>query len=249
MRFSLTIATFLLAAFTNANVVHHEGETCGGFLVDAPVCAPGLVCVRTSLIADLPGICKKPTETKSTKIPSPTRTQQVNGEGGSCGGFVLPPAPICSPGLVCVYENTQIADLPGICRKPAKTTTTTTIAPSKTPEINGVGGRCCGFVVPPAPECSPGLLCNCPPNDSFGVCYDPKATSTKTKTRRTSTKASPTVPTPTSGLGGPCGGMIYPAAVCKPGLVCRYPPPPILDSPGTCVDPKSPTPTFSPIDV
>ncbi|KAJ3126082.1 hypothetical protein HK098_007880 [Nowakowskiella sp. JEL0407] len=180
--------TTTVASPTRTQQVNGEGGSCGGFVIPpAPICSPGLTCVYRTDIADLPGVCTKVTTTKSS--PTPTKTQQVNGEGGSCGGFVIPPAPICSPGLVCVYR-TDVADLPGVCKKPTKTTTT--IAPTKTPEVNGVGGRCCGFVVPPAPECSPGLECRCPPDDSFGVCYDPKATTTKSVTRRTIIKLPPT---------------------------------------------------------
>ncbi|KAJ3119940.1 hypothetical protein HK098_005004 [Nowakowskiella sp. JEL0407] len=160
----MKLETYLVAA--SATVIHGEGGTCGGFINDPPVCAPGLVCVHTSQIADLPGVCRKPS--KTVKSPSTTTTQHVNGEGGSCGGFILNP-PVCSPGLTCVYSN--VPDLPGTC---------TLISPSPTQQVNGVGGACGGFILNP-PVCSPGLVCvhTNPIADLPGTCVQP-AKSTKT---------------------------------------------------------------------
>jgi hypothetical protein len=36
----------------------------------------------------------------------------VSGLGGPCGGFILPPPPVCAPGLVCQQSN---PDIGGVC--------------------------------------------------------------------------------------------------------------------------------------
>ncbi|KAJ3245823.1 hypothetical protein HDU78_008555 [Chytriomyces hyalinus] len=47
--------------------VNDIDEPCGGFIANAPICKPGLICVRMSLNPDLPGHCVlPPSETQTT---------------------------------------------------------------------------------------------------------------------------------------------------------------------------------------
>ncbi|KAJ1547990.1 hypothetical protein HK096_007821, partial [Nowakowskiella sp. JEL0078] len=137
------------------------GEKCGNYMINAPVCKKGLFCNLTQ-IPDIGGIC------------GATRKA---GLGEHCGGFIAN-AVKCNSGLVCKLDVSK-PDVGGVCvyqivkniekitfKSIVKTLTLTktaskisTVTKSNAPIINGIGGSCGGFVAPPVPECSPGLIC------------------------------------------------------------------------------------------
>lgn len=121
-----------------------EGDTCGGFSASPPpVCQEGLACKPLSDIArDVPGTCRPELfcldESSASDYCSNLlhiavpgawgceentcvwRTQEIIvGENEPCGGYGLPPRPVCAKNLVCVFPYAdQIPDAQGVCSPP-----------------------------------------------------------------------------------------------------------------------------------
>ncbi|RKO88500.1 hypothetical protein BDK51DRAFT_49735 [Blyttiomyces helicus] len=235
---------------TGAIPVVGEGQSCGGGMLDAPVCSTGLTCVyiaESKGFVGKKGTCQK---AKTTPKPTPPITPKIVrrlfraavpvlwvGEGQPCGGGALD-APVCNTGLTCVYpaEPKGFVGEKGMCQK-AKTT------PPNAPKTVDEGQPCGGGTLD-APVCSTGLKCVYPAEPKGFV--GEKGTCQKSKTTPTPTNTPKTV-----GEGQPCGGGTLDAPVCSTGLTCVYP----LESKGfvgekgTCAKVKitpTPTPTKTP---
>ena len=115
-------------------------QRCGGIV--GAICPDGHVCVDVPgdncdpadrRAADCPGVCQ-PAGANACEEDTdcdagqwcrvgenhgPSSCVPYQPEGESCGGFVVPwTLQRCDPSLRCANVNPQIADLPGICRRP-----------------------------------------------------------------------------------------------------------------------------------
>ncbi len=84
----------------------------------ATCCAgPGTSCAQPCGM-DASGTCGGtcPSGAACESMPSAARPCGcVSGVGGPCGGFILPPPPVCAPGLICKQVN---PDVTGVCIEP-----------------------------------------------------------------------------------------------------------------------------------
>ncbi|KAI8619664.1 hypothetical protein BC830DRAFT_1103156 [Chytriomyces sp. MP71] len=172
-------------------VLNGLGGHCGGFIRNAPGCQPGLKCVL-GLIPDTGGVC-------------------IYGEeGDACGGGTLY-AIRCGPGLMCQVVPPVLMGKSGTCTVVASAATETEVAPGPaTKTVNGLGGRCGGFI-PNPPICAAGLICvHHRIGDFPGVCQHPGT------------------------QGVPCSSATEFGSTCAAGFTCVVSPPFVLGKAGRC---------------
>ncbi|KAJ3128039.1 hypothetical protein HK098_005251 [Nowakowskiella sp. JEL0407] len=253
------VAFFVSIGTVFAQTVVTIGQPCDPYPAGRS-CASGLICqYPAGGPPGSSGVC-------IAQSISPSPTASTVGQGKSCD-VTTPPTPtlklVCDVGLACAAVACGTPGK-GICIQSSRPTSTTdplitttlnsptiTTSPTLTTVTNGIGGNCGGLVYP-RPVCSPGLKCTNNPSptvmDLPGTCVDPTTTIIWTTSPSRSSTTSPRI---TNGIGGNCGGLLYPPPVCSPGLKCTYnPSPTVMDLPGTCVDPTttiiwttSPSPT------
>jgi hypothetical protein len=184
---------------------------------DLGCCGPGPLCVTTTTTTS---------STTTTLPPPPCHTDADCDDGNPCTADRCVNG-MCEHACVCLDGTGAVSCCPGpaaLCVRPCGM------------DANGV----CGGVCPAANEVctASGTTCACtpiPPScgaDAAGVCGGTCPTGA-------TCESLPTAATPTcrcvSGLGGPCGGFVFPPPpVCAPGLVCQQTNP---DVPGVCVNP------------
>ena len=111
------------------------GQCCGGFVAHPQTCPSGQVCVRRTLIADIPGTCLDATHTCSTDAPCPDGWQCVlDVFAGGCNKGVNPDC-LCDGddctgycasaiGVSCAFSSSTGTGTPS----PPPTSTTSTVA-------------------------------------------------------------------------------------------------------------------------
>jgi len=202
-------------------------------------CPNGFDCDRDPEIA-LPGKCERPA--KPSKLNGPCggslslnplvceKGLVCNSTGVAPGNCILPPTPCmqnnqCPIGFIC-DRNPNIA-LPGTCAKS-----------TGDPKPSGIGGPC-GSFISATPKCEKGLVCDhtsidpdepgvctlrascknntqCP--DGYSCVINPNIAKRGKCEKKDPPKSNESNE---SGVGGPCGGFIFPPRMCKEGLVCH----------------------------
>ncbi|RKO93686.1 hypothetical protein BDK51DRAFT_28835 [Blyttiomyces helicus] len=197
--------------------IAEEGQHCGGFIFNPPVCDSGLTCDFVGRNPDGGGICRTTPQLETRSVAAPNALR-----GEHCGSF-KENAPKCQFGLVCKLG--LIPDAGGIC----------------TERISEEGQHCGGFILNPS-VCASGLTCHLGPVlDGGGICR--KTPQVETRSVAASNKArffKENSPKCQFGLvcklassltlevyalsafavGQPCGGNIFNPPVCESDLIC-----------------------------